>query len=372
MFEAFKSDTYDFRVENTARVWAKSYDFPAIKDGRVIKEEFPDRASGVTIGFIPNMRREKFKDPKVRQGLNYLFNFEEMNRTLFFNQYKRAGSYFFGTEFAASGKPSEAELALLEPLRDKIPAEVFGDLPAQPKVESREDIRNNLKKAIDLFKEAGWEPKTEIDESKMPTGLAGIWHSISSTLGLSSDPTKSVMRNDKGEAFEIEYLVASPSFERIALRLQASMERVGIKLIIRTVDSAQYVNRLRSRDYDFIYAGFGQSLSLGNEQKGFFGSKAADQAGSRNFAGIKDPAVDALVDQIIFAKNRDALITAARALDRVLQANHYMIPGWTNDQTRTARWDRFGHPKDLPLLTIGFPSIWWWDEAKAAALSSKQ
>ncbi|SNZ20727.1 extracellular solute-binding protein [Cohaesibacter gelatinilyticus] len=372
MFEAFKSDAYDFRVENTARVWAKSYDFPAIEDGRVIKEEFPDRASGVTIGFFPNMRREKFKDPRVRQALNYLFNFEEMNRTLFFNQYKRAGSYFFGTEFAASGKPDAAELALLEPLKDQVPAIVFEELPDQPKVESREDIRSNLKKALELFKEAGWEPKTEIDKSKMPTGLAGFWHSITSTLGLSSDPTRSVMRNEKGEAFEIEYLVSTPSFERIALRLQASMERVGIKMTIRVVDSAQYVNRLRNRDYDFIYGGFAQSLSLGNEQKGYFGSASADREGSRNFGGIKNPAVDKLVDAIIFADNRKSLVTAARALDRVLQANHYMVPGWTNDMTRTARWNRFGHPKDLPILTVGFPTIWWWDEAKAKSIEAKQ
>ncbi|MCV6602977.1 MAG: extracellular solute-binding protein [Cohaesibacter sp.] len=371
MLEAFKSDAYDFRIEITARVWAKSYDFPALKDGKVIREEFPDRASGVTVGFMPNMRREKFQDPRVREALNHLFNFEEMNRTLFFNQYTRTNSYFFGTEFAASGKPSEAELSLLEPLREQVPASVFEGVPVQPKVESRDDLRNNLKTSLDLFKQAGWEPRTEVDESKMPTGFAGIWHSISSAIGLSSDPTKSVMRNEKGEAFEIEYLVASPSFERVALRLQSSMERVGIKMTIRTVDSAQYVNRLRSRDYDFIYTGFAQSLSLGNEQKGFFGSKAADQDGSRNFAGIKNPAVDQLVDAIVFAKDRQSLVTAARALDRVLLANHYMLPGWTNDVIRTARWDRFGHPKDLPLQTIGFPSIWWWDEAKAKTIGAK-
>jgi microcin C transport system substrate-binding protein len=372
MFEAFKSDGYDFRAESTAKVWAKGYEFPAVKDGRVKLDVFPDRASGVTLGFWPNLRREKFQDARVRLALNYVFNFEEMNRSLFFNQYKRTNSYFFGTDLAAKDLPQGDELALLEPLRDQVPASVFEAPYANPKVESREDLRDNLKKSLELFKAAGWEPKTEIDTAKMPTGLAGIWHSLLVAIGLDSDPTKTVMRSKDGKAFEIEYLVASPSFERIALRLQASMERIGIKMTIRVVDSAQYVNRLRERDFDFIYAGFGQSLSPGNEQKEYFGSEAADRQGSRNYAGIKNPAVDALIQKIILAKDRKALEVATRALDRVLLANHYMIPGWTLNATRTARWDRFSHPDPLPLLSIGFPDIWWFDKTKADHVEAKK
>ena len=342
MLEAFKSDGFDFRVENTAKVWAKSYEFPAVKDGRVVKEVFEDRASGITTGFWVNLRREKFQDARIRQALNYVFNFEEMNRTLFFDQYERVNSYYFGTELAWQGAPSEKELELLEPLRDKIPASVFDSEFQNPSYASRKDLRSNLRKALELFKEAGWE----------------------------ADGT--VLKNKKGEGFEIEFLASSPSTERIALRLQDSLRRIGITMTIRVVDSAQYVNRMRSRDFDMAYLAWGQSLSPGNEQREYFGSESADREGSGNYAGIKDEAVDALIEKVIFAEDRDSLIAASRALDRVLLANHFMIPTWTLKATRTARWDRFGHPEELPLMTYGFPTIWWWDEEKAAAVKAKQ
>ncbi|WP_373237496.1 extracellular solute-binding protein, partial [Cohaesibacter celericrescens] len=368
MLEAFKSDGYDFRLENAAKNWATAYDFPAVKDGRVVLEMVPDRASGVTGGFWPNLRREKFSHPKVREGLNYVFNFEEMNRTLFYSQYKRSDSYYFGTELAASGLPDEKELAFLEPLRDQIPASVFDKAYTNPKVESREDLRDNLKTALALFKEGGWEPKTEVDETKKKTGF---FHSILVAIGVESDPTKTVMRNDKGEAFEIEFLVSSPATERIALRYQASLQRIGVALTVRFVDSAQYVNRLRSRDFDMAYLAWGQSLSPGNEQREYFGTASADREGSANYAGVKNPAIDTLIDKIVFAENRESLVAATRAMDRVLLANHYMIPTWHLDASRIARWDRFGHPPKLPLLTHGFPTIWWWDADKAADIEEK-
>ena len=369
LFEAFKSDNFDFRVENTAKNWATGYNFPAVEDGRVKRELIPDNSSGITGGFWPNLRREKFQDARVRQALNYVYNFEEMNRTLFFSQYERINSYYFGTELAATGLPSEAELALLEPLRDKIPASVFDTPFENPKVESREDLRDNLKKALDLFAEAGWEPKTEIDEEKRETGF---FHSIMVALGLRSDPTKIVMRNEAGDAFEIEFLVASPAVEKIALRLQDSLQRIGVTLDVRVVDSAQYVNRIRGRDFDMAYLAIGQSLSPGNEQREYFGSESADRDGSANYAGIKNEAVDQLIEHVIFAKDRDGLIAAARALDRVLLANHYNVPTWHQAATRIAYWDRFGHPDPLPLMTSGFPTIWWWEDAKAAAVEAKQ
>ena len=359
MFEAFKSGAFDYRVETTAKTWATGYDFPAVKEGKVHMEVVPDESSGVMLGFIPNLRREKFQDPRVREALNYVFNFEEMNRTLFYDQYSRVNSYFYGTELASSGEAKGKVLELLEPLRDQIPATAFGPY-SNPKVESREDLRDNLKKALDLFKEAGWEPKTEVDEEKKDTGF---FHRIMVSLGMASDPTKIVMRNDKGEAFEIEYLLNGGAFERVALRLQASLERVGITLIPRVVDSAQYVNRVRSRDYDMVYLGWGQSLSPGNEQREYFGSASADREGSANYAGIKNPAVDILIDKVIYAKDRDDLEAATKAMDRVLLSNYYVIPGWTMPATRIAYWDKFGHPDKFPMMTIGFPTIWWSKDA---------
>nr|WP_321454521.1 extracellular solute-binding protein [uncultured Cohaesibacter sp.] len=355
MFEAFKSGAYDFRVEAVAKTWATGYDFPAVKDGKVKMDVVPDHSSGVMLGFIPNLRREKFQDPRVREALNYVFNFEEMNRALFYDQYSRVNSYYYGTELASSGQAKGKVLELLEPLRDQIPASAFGTYE-NPKVESREDLRDNLKKALELFKQAGWEPKTEVDEAKRDDGF---FHKIMVMVGLASDPTKIVMRNDRGEAFEIEYLLNGGAFERVALRLQASLERVGIKLIPRVVDSAQYVNRVRNRDYDMVYLGWGQSLSPGNEQREFFGSASADRDGSANYAGIKNPAVDALIEKVIYAKDRDDLIAAGKALDRVLLSNYYVIPGWTMPATRIAYWNKFGHPNPLPMITIGFPTIWW-------------
>ena len=359
LFEAFKTGAYDFRVETTAKTWATGYDFDAVKEGKVIKAVIPDESSGIMVGFIPNLRREKFQDPKVREALNYVFNFEEMNRTLFYDQYSRINSYFFGSKLASSGKAKGAVLDLLEPLRDQIPVSAFEPY-TNPKVESREDLRDNLKKALALFKEAGWEPRTEVDEDKRDDGFL---HKIMVAVGLASDPTRIVMRNAKGEAFEIEYLLNGGAFERVALRLQASLERVGIKLIPRVVDSAQYVNRVRNRDYDMIYLGWAQSLSPGNEQREYFGSASADRDGSANYAGIKNPAVDALIDKIVYAKDRKGLVAAVKAMDRVLLSNHYIIPGWTMPATRIAYWSKFEHPDPLPMMTTGFPTIWWSSEA---------
>ena len=210
-FETFKSDGYDYRVEMSAKTWASGYAFPAVEDGRVIKEIFPDKSSGLMVGFIPNLRRAKFADPRVRQAMNYVFNFEELNHALFFDQYERINSYFFGTDLASSGLPEGKELAILESVRDQVPASVFTTPYTNPKVESRGEMRDNLKKALALFKEAGWEPRTEVDEAKLPTGFSGFIHSILSAIGLESDPTRIVMRNDKGEAFEIDICSRPPA-----------------------------------------------------------------------------------------------------------------------------------------------------------------
>lgn len=336
MLEAFKADQYDFRVESSAKNWATAYDFPARADGRVVLEMFENRASGVMQAFIPNLRRDKFKDPRVRRALNYALDFEGMNHTLFFGQYKRTNSFFSGTELASSGLPQGRELEILNTLKDKVPPQVFTTAYTNPESGSEEARRANLREAARLFKEAGYEIKNR------------------------------KLVNAKGEPFTIEFLLSSPAMERVAVFYRPALERLGIEVSIRMVDTSQYINRVRSRDYDMIVSGWGQSLSPGNEQREYWGSEAADREGSRNLAGIKDPAVDALIEKVIYASDRADLVAATHALDRVLLWNEYVIPAWGLNYTRTARWDRFAHPAQLPTYSYAFPDIWWFDPAKAS------
>ncbi len=341
--EAFKADAFDWREENTAKNWATAYNIPAVKDGRIIKEMFPERGRGLMVGFIFNQRRVKFQDKRLRLAFNYAFNFEEMNRLLFFGQYHRLGSYFSGTSLASKGLPQGDELKILENLRNMVPGEVFSTEFRNPVAKDRRAARQNLRKAIKLLKEAGW--------------------SIS----------KGRLVNTKtGKPFAIEYLLNGSAFERVALKFKAGLKPLGIDLKIRIVDSAQYEARVRSRDYDLIYTGWAQSLSPGNELLGYFGSEAAEREGSRNFGGIKNKAVDALIKQVIFSKDRAGLITASKALDRVLLWNHYIVPGWGLQASRVARWDRFSHPPKLPEFSNGFPAIWWYDKQKAAAVARRK
>ncbi|MBB4040539.1 microcin C transport system substrate-binding protein [Microvirga flocculans] len=337
LLEAFKADRIDFRSENSARNWAVGYDFPARTEGRVVLEEFPIRASGVMQAFVLNLRRDKFKDPRVRRAFNLAFPFEELNKTLFYGQYERVGSYFSGLELASSGLPEGRELALLESMRDKIPPEVFTTPYRNPVNDSPEAIRNNLREADRLLKEAGWEIK---DRRRV---------------------------NAKGETLSVELLADSPNDERVFLPYKASLERLGIAVSVRTVDEAQYINRTRSFDFDIVTGVWGQSLSPGNEQREYWGSQAAAREGSRNLSGIADPAVDALIDNVIFAKDREELVAATKALDRVLLAHDYVVPQWTYRKQRTARWDRYSHPVTMPRYgAASFPTIWWYDAAKAA------
>ncbi|TBW36445.1 ABC transporter substrate-binding protein [Siculibacillus lacustris] len=336
--EAFKGDGYDVRMEATAKNWATAYDFPARAEGRVVLEQIPTRAQGVMVGFIPNLRRAKFQDPRMRLALSYTLDFEEMNRTLFFGQYERIVSYFHPTELASSGLPQGAELDLLHEAEKAgpIPAEVFTKPFANPVTADGSAARANLKEALRLFGEAGWVSKG----GKLVSAATG-------------------------EPLVLEFLTDGPAFERVAVRWRESLAKIGVTLTVRIVDSSQYVNRLRSHDYDLIYSGWAQSMSPGNEQQYYFGSASADSEGARNWAGIRNPAVDALIQKVIYAKDRAGLIAATRALDRVLLWNHYVIPGWTAPYTRMARWNRFSHPEPLPLLSSGFPTTWWFDAAKA-------
>jgi microcin C transport system substrate-binding protein len=341
--EAFKGDQVDWRTENSAKNWATSYDFPAVRDKRVVLEEFPVRNVGSMQAFAFNVRRDKFKDPRVRRAFNFAFDFEEMNKQVFFGQYKRISSYFEGTELASSGVPEGKELEILETVRDKVPTDLFTKPYTNPVGGNQQANRNNLRDALALFREAGYE----IQNTKLVNTKTGV-------------------------QFTVEFLVDDPQTERFVLFYKPSLERLGMTVSVRVVDSAQYENRLRQWDFDIIVASWGQSLSPGNEQRDFWSSPAADRPGSRNLVGIKNSAVDAMIERVIFSKDRDDLVASTKALDRVLLWNFYVVPQWTYGKQRTARWDRFGHPENMPKYgAAAFPTVWWWDAEKAAKVPQR-
>ena len=339
--EAFKADEYDWRNENNSKNWATAYDFPAVKRGDVILEKFHLKNSQGMQAFVFNLRRKKFQDRRVREAFNLAFDFEWANRNLFYGQYTRTNSFFSNSELAARGLPGPEELKILEKVKDKVPPEVFSKEYRNPVNAEPQQKRANLRRAYRLLQEAGWKP-----------GADGV------------------LRNAAGEPFTVEFLLVSPAFERIVLPYVRTLKRLGIRASVRTIDSAQYERRVKNFDFDIIVASWGQSLSPGNEQRNYWGSAAADRPGSRNYAGIKDPAVDYLIERIIFAKSRKELIAATRALDRVLLWNFYVLPMWHITYERTARWNRFGKPAKIPDYSVGFPDIWWWDEEKAKRITS--
>jgi microcin C transport system substrate-binding protein len=340
--EAFKADQADWISENSAKQWVTAYDFPAVAEKRVVKEEFPINDSGRMQGFAFNLRRDPFKDVRLRRAFNYAYDFEEMNKQLFYGQYKRINSYFEGTDLASSGLPEGEELRILESVRDKVPPEVFTTAYANPVGGNSDAVRANLREGLRLLKEAGFE----VRDQKLV------------------DPT--------GKPVAVEIMVQDPPSERIALFYKPSLERMGVTTSIRVVDDAQYQNRLRGFDFDIIVDLWPQSLSPGNEQREFWGSQTADQSGSRNTVGIKNPAVDALIDKVIFARDRAGLVAATKALDRVLLWNFYVVPQFTYGYTRYARWDRFSHAEPLPKYGhSGLPSLWWFDAEKAARIGKR-
>jgi microcin C transport system substrate-binding protein len=344
LFEAFKGDQIDFRSENIARQWATGYDFPAVRENRVVREEFPFRILGIMQAFVLNGRREKFSDPRVRRAFNLAFDFEEMNRNLFFGLYERIDSFFEGTELASSGLPQGEELAILETVRDRVPATVFTEPYRNPVGGTPEAVRTNLREALRLLNEAGYELRD-----------------------------RRLVNRRTGEPLSVEILFENPSFERVFVSYKPALERMGITVNLRRVDDVQYQNRLRSFDFDIVLDSWAQSLSPGNEQREYWGSAAADRDGSRNMAGIKNPAIDTLIDRVIFAKDRNDLIAATRALDRVLLHNHYVVPQWTSGRQFTARWDRFGKPENMPRYGVSaFPSIWWYDAEKSRRVGERR
>jgi microcin C transport system substrate-binding protein len=310
----------------------------------VIKEEIHLRQVEGMQSWAMNLRRGKFGDVRVRQALNFAFDFEWSNANLFYGQYTRSRSYFNNSEMEAKGLPSPGELAILEPLKDQLPPEVFTAEFANPANDTPQARRKNLRLASKLLEEAGWK--------------------------VTADGNRNLLNNAKGERLSIEFLLDSPLFERIALPYQQQLELLGIEVRIKTVDSAQFERQRQTFDYDIIVGSWPQSLSPGNEQREFWGSDAAKRDGSRNYAGIQDPAIDRLIEAIIFSSDRESLITACRALDRALIWNHFVVPMWYIPYERTARWDRFGRPETLPDYATGFPTIWWWDAKKAKKVTA--
>lgn len=326
--EAFKAGQYDIRQENIAKNWATAYDIPQIRDGKIIKDEMKHELPTGMQAYVFNTRRAQFADSRVRQALAYAFDFEWTNKQLFYGSYMRTDSFFSNSVFASSGVPDGDELALLEPFRDQLPAEVFTTEYAPPMTDGSGNIRDNLLKAQDLLKQAGWEVK------------AGK------------------LLNAEGQQMQLEVLLSSPNIERVTGPMLNNMKRLGIDARMRTVDSAQYIKRLESFDFDMIMNVWGESLSPGNEQKNYWHSESADVNGSQNYAGIKNPVVDALVEKVVTAKTKDEVIAATRALDRVLLWGHYVIPNWYLGAYRVLYWNKFGQPDIRPTYGLGFDT--WW------------
>jgi microcin C transport system substrate-binding protein len=295
-------------------------------------------------GFAFNLRRPMFQDPTVRRALAYAFDFEWSNRNLFYGQYTRTRSYFENSELAATGLPGPEERAVLEPYRGRIPDEVFTTEYQPPRSDGSGDLRENLRTAVELLRAAGWtvDPKTR-----------RLTHTAS------------------GRTMDLEILLVQPAFERVVLPFTKNLERLGVKATVRTVDTAQYQRRVDAFDFDVIVAAWPQSRSPGNEQRNFWGSAYATQPGSQNHVGIADPVVDELIEKIVAAPDRAALIARVRALDRVLQWGHYVVPNWYLAYDRIAYWDKFGRPDVVPEAGVQIDA-WWVNPEKAATLEGRR
>lgn len=336
--EAFKAGEYDFRQEYNSKQWSTGYTGPAVRNGLIRTETIPHKLSQGMQAFIFNTRRAIFADPQVRQALNHAFDFEWSNRNLFYGLYARSTNFFSNSEMAASGPPTAEEVALLQGL--DLPPSVLTDETRLPQTDGSGNIRENLRVAADLLAQAGWK----VEGGKLVKD---------------------------GRPFEFEMLLVQPDFERVVLPFQRNLQRLGITMRVRMVDTSQYLERLRGFDFDMIVGSFPQSLSPGNEQRSFWHSSSADLPGSRNYCGIKSPAIDTLVDLVIAAPDRPSLILRCKALDRALLAGWYVIPHWHSAAWRVAYWDRFGRPEKLADYGLDFQS-WWIDPDKDRELTGKR
>ncbi len=337
---ALKAQDIDFRSENQAKAWASDYNVPSVEKGFLKKESIRHRLPTGMQAFIFNTRLPKFSDPRVRKALGYAFDFEWTNKQLFYSQYTRTESYFSNSELAATGMPEGEELEILSKFQDRLPPEVFDEPYRPPSTDGSGHARRNLRTALNLLADAGWT----VEDLKL-------------------------VNSETGEQMKFEILLVSQAFERIVLPFTRNLSRLGIDAKVRLVDQSQYINRIRAFDFDVIISGWGQSDSPGNEQRSFWGSYTADVPGSRNFAGIKDPVIDEIIELIIQAPDRESLIARTRVLDRVLRAGYYVIPNWHIRSDRILYWDKFSRP-DTPTKSGAMPARWWFDENKARILEA--
>lgn len=341
--EAIKSGQLDLREEFTSVNWATGYDILAVREGRLIKDTLGDERPSGAQGYFLNTRRDKFKDVRVREALDLAFDFEWSNKKLFYGLYTRTASFFENSDMKATGLPSPEELALLEPYKDKLTPAVFEAPYVPPISDGNGNNRDNLKKARDLLIAAGWTPGND-----------------------------RFLRNAKGETLDIEFLMFEPMFERITGPYAENLKRIGINATQRMVDPAQYERRMKSFDFDSAVQRYALRLTPGIELRNFWGSDAAKIDGSFNLAGIADPVVDALADKVMAATSRAELVTATRAIDRVLRTGHYWVPHWFKASHTIAYWNKFSRPAKKPPYEAGIIDTWWYDSAKATALAERQ
>jgi microcin C transport system substrate-binding protein len=334
--EALKAGQFDYWLETSAKNWATAYNTPAVREKRLIREELPNGNPTGMQGFVFNLRRPVFQDVRVREALSLLLDFEWTNKQLFNGAYTRTDSFFENSELASSGLPSADELELLEPLRGKIPEQVFTEPFENPVTDGSGMIRDQQRRAYQLLQEAGW-------------------HVVNDR-----------MVDTTGKPVSIEFLLAQAEFERVLLPYKRNLADLGIDLVIRRVDTSQYITRRRSRDFDMMIASFPQTSSPGNEQREFWESASADSPGSLNLMGLKDPAVDSLTESLINASTRKSLVTHTRALDRVLLNSHFLVPNWHIKTWRVAYWDHIGHPAVPPRYDVGISTWWVKPDAKPA------
>src|SRR6266851_855881 len=340
--EAFKAGQYDVRRENSSKSWATGYDSPAVRAGLIKKEQIPNELSSGMQGFGFNLRRPIFRDPRVREALAYAFDFEWSNKNLFYGSYQRTRSYFDNSELAATGVPQGEEFKILEKFRGHIPDAVFTTEYNPPKYDGSGNIRDGLRSALKLLKEAGWTFKGE-----------------------------KLVNDETGQPFEYEILLVQPEFERIVLPVKKNVERMGINARVRTIDPAQYEKRMQTYDFDMAVVSFGASQSPGNELRDHFGSIAADEQGSQNVLGVKSKVVDELIEELIKAPDRASLVAHTRALDRVLQYGYYVIPHYHVAAFRVAYWDKYRRPAVSPKYAVGLDS-WWVDPTAEQSVEAKK
>ncbi|MBD24245.1 MAG: hypothetical protein CMG46_04485 [Candidatus Marinimicrobia bacterium] len=339
-FEAFKAYQFDHLVENTALRWATGYNNDLIDSGLMKKESFKDGMPDTTQGFVMNLRKSKFSDPRVREAMGLAFDFDWSNKTLAYDQYVPMESFFGGSELAAYGLPDGLELKILEKYRGQIPDSVFTEAFSPARTDGTGNNRTNLLKARQLLEAAGW---------RVNNGF--------------------LTNSKSGEKFEFEFLLGQAALEKWITPYLRNLERLGIRGTMRTVDSTQYVNRINSFEFDMVVGVPNQSISPGNEQRDFWGSEAADTMGSRNWSGIKNSAIDAIIEELISAPSRESLVAHTRALDRILLWSHYFVPQLSVPASRHAYWNKFGHPDKIPLQGPDF-NAWWYDRDRAAAVDA--